>query len=153
MTRITTNWAKFRALPRQEQHTLLAAMVWGPLFWLGLRLLGLRRFQAWLQPGNVTAERTISHDGILRIATLVNIAALHGPFPASCLTRSLMLGWMLRRRGVASKLRIGVRMTQGSLDAHAWVEYAGIPINDRPDVSEQFATFPEIPPLGTFQSS
>jgi hypothetical protein len=153
MKSITTNWAKFHALPWPERRTLLAAMAWLPLFWLGLRVLGLQQFQTRLQHGNVPAEHRISHDEILRIATLVNIAALHGPFPASCLTRSLLLGWMLRRRGVASQLRIGVRMTQCKLDAHAWVEYAATPINDRPDVGQHFAAFPEIPPLETFQSS
>lgn len=152
MTRITSNLAKFYALPWPERRTLLDAMAWLPLFWLGLRVLGLRRFQAWLQLGNVLAERRISHEAILRIATLVNIAALHVPFPATCLTRSLLLSWMLRRRGVTSQLRIGVRITQGSLDAHAWIEYAGIPINDRPEVGEQFAPFADILPSGTFHS-
>jgi hypothetical protein len=152
MTQIRSNWAKFRALTWPERHSLLAAMAWLPLFWLGLRVLGLQKFQARLQRGNVPAEHRISHDEILRIATLVNIAALHGLFPATCLTRSMLLGWMLRRRGVATQLRIGVRMTQGSLDAHAWVEYAGVPINDLSDVGEQFASFAEILLLRTFHS-
>jgi hypothetical protein len=40
-------------------------------------------------------------------------------------------------------LRIGVRLSEGKLDAHAWVEHTGIPINDRPDVSTDFAPFAE----------
>lgn len=131
---------------------LLAAMACLPLFWLGLRVLGLHRFQAWLQPNNPPIERHVSLDEVARIATLVNIAALHVPFPATCLTRSLLLGWMLRRRGVASQLRIGVRLTEGVLDAHAWVEYADIPINDRPDVSARFAAFAKVLPPAVFQS-
>ena len=131
---------------------LLAAMTWLPLFWIGLNILGLRRFQAWLQHDSPSIETAISQDEIIRIATLVNIAARQADIPATCLTRSLLLRWMLQRRGVASQLRIGVRMIQGSLDAHAWVEYAGIPINDRPDVNEQFAPFAELLPLEAFHS-
>jgi hypothetical protein len=139
---------KFRALSWGEQRTLLAAMAWLPLFWLGLRVLGLRRLQAWLQCDNLLIEPRLSLDDAVRIASLANIAALHSPFPATCLTRSLLLGWMLRRRGVASQLRLGVRLTEGVLDAHAWVEYAGIPINDRLDVIGQYATFAEAPSAG-----
>ena len=152
MNNITTKWQKFRALSWPERRTLLTAMAWLPLFWLGVRILGLRRFQARLQCNGPPIESRLSFDEIVRFATLVNIAALHVPFPATCLTRSLLLGWMLRRRGVGSQLRIGVRLTQGILDAHAWVEYARIPINDRPDVCEQFAPFAEVLPPGAFQS-
>ena len=131
---------------------LLAAMTWLPLFWLGLNILGLRRFQAWLQHDRPSVESALSQDEIIHIATLVNIAARQALIPATCLTRSLLLRWMLQRRGVASQLRIGVRMKQGALDAHAWVESAGIPINDRSDVGEQFAPFAELLPLGAFHS-
>ena len=152
MKRITAYWTKFRALSRAEQRTLLVAMAWLPPVWLGLRILGLCRFQSWLQRDKQTIESILSLNEIDRIATLVNIAALYVPFPATCLTRSLLLGWILRRRGVVSQLRIGVRLTQGVLDAHAWVEYAGIPINDRPDVGEEFAPFAELLPAEAFQS-
>ena len=113
MKRIAANWAKFRALAWPERRTLLAAMAWLPLFRLALRVFGLRRFQAWLQRGRPTIDSSRSFDEVVRIATLVNIAALRLPFPATCLTRSLLLGWLLRRRGVASRLRIGVRLAQG----------------------------------------
>jgi len=149
---MAASWTKFRAISGPERRTLLAAIAWLPIFWLGLRALGLRRVYDWSQRERPQIESNHSRDEIVRIATLVNIAALHGPFPATCLTRSLLLGWMLRRRGVASRLRIGVRFTQGILDAHAWVECAGIPVNDRPDVGEQFAPFGEALPPGAFQS-
>ena len=80
----------------------------------------------------------------------MNIATRHTPFRATCLSRSLLLGWLLRRRGVASDLRIGVRLTNGVLDAHAWVECSGVPVNDRPDIAAQFALFCDLVPLGSF---
>lgn len=131
---------------------LLVAMLWQPLFWLGLRVLGLRRFQILLQRGRPPIARGLSFDEIVNIAVLVNVAVRQLPFTATCLTRSLLLVWMLRRRGVATQLRIGVRLTQGALDAHAWVEYTGIPVNDDPDVGEQFVPFTEVLPPATFQS-
>jgi hypothetical protein len=53
---------------------------------------------------------------------------------------------------VESQLRIGVRLNQGRLDAHAWVECEGVPVNDRPDVGAQFASFGDIVPLDAFQA-
>ena len=150
MNHLNTKLSKFSALSWPERRTLLAAMAWLPLFWFGLHVFGLRRFQNWLQHDRPSVESALSQDEIVRIATLVNIAARRAFIPTTCLTRSLLLRWMLQRRGVASQLRIGVRMNKGNLDAHAWVESAGIPINDRPDVGEQFAPFAELLPLSAF---
>ncbi|MDO9147208.1 MAG: lasso peptide biosynthesis B2 protein [Hydrogenophaga sp.] len=147
--------AQFRALSAAQQRTLLAASVYLPLCWLGLRFMGLPRLQAWLQRRPLVAATpapALALADIQALGEAVNIAARHTPFHATCLTRSLLLGWLLRRRGVASELRIGVRLTQGTLDAHAWVECGGVPVNDRPDIATQFAPFGDLVPLDAFQS-
>jgi hypothetical protein len=46
---------------------------------------------------------------------------------ATCLTKSLALGWMLRRRGVDVVVRIGARR-KPSFSAHAWIERDGQPL-------------------------
>ena len=140
-TKLNTKLAKLRALSWPERRTLLAAMAWMPLFWLGLHGLGLHRFQTWLQRPRLVTRNDLSLHEIMGMATMVNRGARLVHIPGDCLPRSLLLGWLLRRRGVASQLRIGVKMDNGSLAAHAWVEYAGIPINDQPDVGAQFAAF------------
>ena len=150
--RPTGRWAKWRALSAAHQRTLLAAALWMPLFWLGLRVLGLPRFQSRLQRSTVTRDAAMTLPDIQALGELVNIAARHTLGPRTCLTRSLLLGWQLRRRGVASDLRIGVRLNQGVLDAHAWVECGGVPVNDQPDVGTQFASFGDLVPLEAFHA-
>lgn len=44
---------------------------------------------------------------------------------ATCLARALALAWMLKRRGIAADVRLGVRTDTGRLFAHAWVECQG----------------------------
>ena len=146
--------AQFGALSAAQQRVLLAAWLGLPLVWLGLRWLGLPRLQAWLQRRPLVPEPAgaLALPHIQALGEAVNIAARHTPFPATCLTRSLLLGWLLRRRGVASDLRIGVRLTNGALDAHAWVECAGVPVNDQPDIAAQFASFGDIVPLAAFHT-
>ena len=146
-------WEKFLQLSQLQQRTLVAAWIWLPLFWLGLRVLGLPRFQARLKRRPAPAIAMMPMPAIQALGEAVNIAARHTPFHATCLTRSLLLGWMLHRRGVASDLRIGVRLTQGVLDAHAWVECEGVPMNDQPDVASQFAPFGDLVPTTAFDAS
>lgn len=51
-----------------------------------------------------------------------------------CLARSLALVDLLRRHGIADAVvRVGVRMSDGTLFAHAWVEWRGIVLGDTAD--------------------
>ncbi|MCH7666499.1 MAG: lasso peptide biosynthesis B2 protein [Acidobacteria bacterium] len=79
-----------------------------------------------------------------RRAYLVSVAARFGPYRATCLRRSLFLWWLTRRRGLDSKLQIGVRRErseQGKLVAHAWIELDGEVLNDRAEIVEGYAAF------------
>lgn len=145
---------KFSLLSPVQRRTLLAAWVCLPFFWLALRILGLPRLHTWLHRSLIVIQPSGSFalDAIRAQAEAVNIAARHSPFPATCLSRSLLLSWLLRRRNVASKLCIGVRLTHGALEAHAWVECDGVPVNDLPDIAAQFASFGDLVPLAAFHT-
>ena len=131
----------YRGLPAREQKTLMVSLVLLPLFWLGLRLAGLQRFQAWLDRSPIAPGAPLSQPEAAALGVAVNRAANHVLGPATCLTRSLLLRWLLRRYGTASDLRIGVRFEEGELAAHAWVEKDGIPLNDSPEVVARYAAF------------
>ncbi len=139
----------FRALPAREQKVLLASLALLPLFWLGLRLAGLRRFQAWLDRSPVAQRTPLTQAEAAALGVAVNRAANHVLGPATCLTRSLLLRWLLCRYGTTSDLRIGVRLEGNELAAHAWVEKDGVPINDRPEVVARYAAFeqPVLPEM------
>ena len=77
------------------------------------------------------------------------VAIRIGPWRPLCLTRSLTLAWLLKRRGIPFVLRIGVPRgtTMGQVgnpvafSAHAWVEHAGIVLNESQDVALRFSAF------------
>jgi hypothetical protein len=133
--------ARFLALSGQERRTLLAAMALLPLFRLALNVRGLQRLQARLHRAVPKDAAQPPLADLQRTGALVNAAAQRVLGGDHCLTRSLYLWWLLRRRGLRCELRIGVRMNRGALEAHAWVEHAGVPINDRDDVGETFGAF------------
>jgi hypothetical protein len=144
--------SRFRALGFADQRTLLLSGVCLPLVWLGLRVLGLAHLRALLQRFYVPTSTSPELPDIRKLGALVNTAARHVPFPATCLTRSLLLIWLLNRRGVSSDLRIGVRLTHGALEAHAWVECDGLPVNDRVEVIRQFEPFADPVPAAAFDA-
>jgi hypothetical protein len=75
------------------------------------------------------------------------VASACGLFPLrpTCLTRSLALVYLLRRRGLPAELRIGVRKTGEAFGAHAWVECQGESFGQR-DGGAEYSAFERISP-------
>jgi hypothetical protein len=138
-------------LSRADRWLLVQAFLALPLVALGLRCFGLRRLQANLQRGPAmplgSDYRRTDLDRARATARLVQVAARHGPFRPTCLPQSLVLWWLLRRQRLAGELHIGVRPEPNRLEAHAWVEFQGLVLNDSENVARRFAPFPrEIRP-------
>lgn len=113
---------------------------------LALRWASFRRVYGflgrWVGTIHPTAGDEIRLADRARVLTrLVQGAAAWSLHHPTCLHRSLTLWWLLGRQGIASELRIGVRKEQGQFEAHAWVEYKGVALNDGLDVGSRFATF------------
>ena len=68
------------------------------------------------------------------LATIVDEAFGAVPITPTCLRRSAALMRALEREGAAPPLMLGVRSTDGTIGAHAWVEIGGIILNDDPDL-------------------
>ena len=140
---IAARMRKLRALPVRDWFVLCYACLLMPVVWVSLRAFGLPRTLAWAvapRPSEqIHDSRVPTHASLGR---LVNIAAGYGPIRAACLVRSLVLVRILSGRGMTGTLQVGVRKGAPSqLDAHAWVEYEGLPVNDHPNVAKDFAVF------------
>jgi hypothetical protein len=140
------NWQKLYALSWPERCSLFQALVLIPTLASAVRLVGLRRTYAVLMrlAPRPAGQGTLPLPGEARIrqlARMVSAAARHGPYRGNCLSRSLALWWMLRREGIASDLRLGVRKATVGIDAHAWVERDGQPLNDRMAISRDYSPF------------
>src|SRR5262245_39823336 len=132
----SSNWDQFRNLSWPERLLLAQALVALPFTALGLRLLGLERWQTAIR--RLSPPQPTHGVNATSVARLVRAAASHGPYHASCLVRSCAVWWLLQRHGVGSDLRIGVRKEGGALMAHAWVEQNGQVLTDLPDVADQY---------------
>ncbi len=120
--------SRLTSVPRLSREGLLLAQAWAGLLvaHLALRLLPPRRLfprsDSAAAPPRVIAAPAPSPE---RVAALVDRAGRWAPVRTTCLTRALVLSWMLRRQGVITTLRIGVARRDGTLTAHAWLETRG----------------------------
>lgn len=137
-----SNWRKFRRLSAEEKARFLAALMLLPAVRVGLRTLGLRRVQAVLGRRLRPARPAMPEDSVWlarRTARLVGVAARYTG--GTCLARSVVLACLLERQGVPAKLRIGVRNGENGFEAHAWVEAAGVSLDEGPNVGGRYAAF------------
>jgi hypothetical protein len=141
---LITNLNKVRELSEKDRGLLLQSLLLLPAIHAALIVLGYARLQQlmeWLTPLQ-SNPHALSEREILpyarEISRIVSIAAAHGVYRATCLRKSMLVWWFLRREGIQSRICFGVRMTGRLLLAHAWLEWDGIVLNDSIDISEQY---------------
>ena len=138
--------AKLRALTGAERRLLFVCLVATPFVAAGIAIFGFKKLHAVLaRPPRPRSARSFAAEAAearaRSAAKVVAIAAGRGPVRATCLRRSLLLWWLLRRDGIETVLRVGVNRDSGSLNAHAWIEYLGRPLNDADDIALRFPAF------------
>ena len=153
---LTNNLNKVRQLSRNERRQLFQAVLLLPLIHFALLLLGYYRVRRVieklipLKPGLVLLSDTQILERARENAQMVGIAAQYGLYKATCLRRSLLTWGFLRRQGIESQICFGVRMCTRKLEAHAWLEYKGIVVNDSLEVHERYTALREaLPPTRT----
>ena len=135
---------RFLELEAGEKTLFLFLVLFFPVLRAGLRLLGLGRLQSLMglktSPGE-SREGAAGLEEARRVNYVLQAAVANGLIKPTCLERSLVLVWLLRRRGIAGDLHIGVRPSEEGVDAHAWVECGGAVVNDSESVRENYAAF------------
>ena len=112
---------------------------------LSLRTVGFRRTVALLNGlPSLPQLGPASGGDAARWADTINRVSGR-PYGGTCLDRSVFLWFLMRRRNIDGRLRIGVAYDGKRLDGHAWVELDDRVVNDDPDVAEHFTVFDKDP--------
>jgi len=90
---------------------------------IALATLSPRRILAWANRPPRRPIRFVEGTEIDRISISVNHIGSQPWLHSLCLPRALAAQAMLRRRGIAGTLCLGVNREGGSLAAHAWIEF------------------------------
>jgi hypothetical protein len=133
---------RLRSLRGEQWRVVFESVLLLPLVQLSLRIRGFAGTAGALA-GHSQRRAVPADPGDARpLAEAVGLVAGRSVVGARCLGRSLVLWFLLRRRGVDAELVIGAEAPRdGELPAHAWVEVAGDPVNDALDVRERFGSF------------
>jgi hypothetical protein len=134
---VTARWRRFNSLSVVDRRLIVEAALLLFIVSIGLRLCRFQRLRnilAWLgglsgQPDKQSVV-PVSHIAD-RIAWAITAIAKDWPRSMTCLVRALAAESMLRRRGIASDLRFGVRNEGDGADpfsAHAWLECDGLAV-------------------------
>lgn len=127
MNSIIDALAKLRRLTGRERALLLQAWLLLLLADLALRALPFSFVLRYCRrPGGVRGNPAADPSlPALRVASLVEKAGRYCPAGTSCLKEALVLSHLLARRGVPTRLRIGVGRQAEAFAAHAWLEQDG----------------------------
>src|SRR5258707_1505774 len=104
---------RFKALRPAARGMFFRAGVLLPAISLSLKIRGFRATQQALQKFSIPSksekrlgERVMDGERVKLAVRMVNAAARYGLGQASCLGKSLVLWWLVRRAGVASSQRM-----------------------------------------------
>ena len=132
------------ALSLLQWWIILVALFTLPMIALSLRLSGFKQTKERLFrsiPNKINGISTSEQDLLhaRHISRAVAIAGNHGLFKVNCLKQSLLLWWLLARRGIPTELKLGTqKLPQETFSAHAWVEYKGNVLGDSSEFQHQF---------------
>jgi hypothetical protein len=134
---------RFAQVGNRRRALLAEAVAWLLLTRLALLLVPFprlaRRLGTFVPPSDARAvaarmsgapfATTLAEE----IGWAVTRAARHVPFNAVCLPQAMTARIMLKRRGVGSVLHFGAaKGDQKPLDAHAWLDAAGVEVTGYP---------------------
>jgi len=134
---------RYRALDPEARRLFRRAALLLPWIRVSLRLRGFSPTFAALQQRANSAPTTsdTANDPVSKTNRMIHAAARYSLMRHTCLEESLCLWYLLRKQGVTSQLRIGVRKENGKFEAHAWVECNGQAVN-QPEASHlHYAAF------------
>lgn len=116
-----------------------------PLVVMSLRLFGIQKtvhILACFENGRPCSEEDSLNNARVLVRALKHTVQ-RAFWKGNCLSRSLVLHWMLKRRGFSSEFYIGVK-TAPKFRAHAWVEYKGVPLNAGKKVCNQYQVVQDL---------
>src|SRR5262249_33444183 len=102
----------WHSFSKSDRTLVVRAMFLLPVVATSLKTLGLRRTQSWLSGNSlwsVVSSTEQTRANVRRVAQMVAVACRRHPLHSSCLPRTIVLWHLLRRRGIATDVRIGAR--------------------------------------------
>lgn len=138
---------KLLSLPISDQALLVNAVLLTGIMRAALKVLPFRQVMQYVrQAAQQLKSRTRADASYRRRVTWAVSAVGHRLMPdRPCLTQALVAQFLLLRRQCPTHLRIGVAKDEdGTLTAHAWLEYEGQVIVGGSDAVQTYVPFKNV---------
>ena len=139
--RLCKHWQNWVNLSRQQKKLFISSLIYLKVASLLLLLFRYQDLHNTLKkrvPVYSSPSPEIAILRAMKLSAIVEAAARRRLGNATCLRRSLVLWYLLRKEGIESELRFGVRKVSDEIIGHAWVEIDGSVINDDVRYIKQF---------------
>jgi Transglutaminase-like superfamily len=137
---------RFRALDPEARRLFARAVILLAQVTLSLHVRGFKRTKEALHHRLQSVSRPAPESGIIAAnvqmtCRMVKAAAHYGLVRPTCLVQSLSLWYLLQKQSIPAVLRIGVRKLSDKFEAHAWVEYVGLALDQPEEHHQHYAVF------------
>lgn len=113
---------KVTAIRPEERSFAAAALLCAPWVEGALRVAGLARTLSWVERLSDAVPWDAPAIPPERAQYIIDGLYRHQPYLGACLPRALLSYGLQRQRGGAVRFVIGVKRSDATIDAHAWVE-------------------------------
>jgi hypothetical protein len=133
---------QFVLFPAADRRLLLQIAALVPFVEFGLKAFGFNRIFNLIHRLTMRPPQAeINREEANKYARLMFLSYRNSPLGGKCLARSLILWGMLRRKGMETDLRFGMKKKDGKLLAHAWVEYRGERLEPTGEHNQNYVPF------------
>ena len=91
-----------------------------------------------------SGKTVVQNEGneVKRYHHLITLTYGFGPWIVNCLSVCTAYWWLLKRRGISTDLKFGMKKEDEKLLAHAWLEYDGKSFTEE-EIEEEYTAFKE----------
>jgi len=137
---------RYRALDPEARKLFRRAVILLPRIASSLRIRGFKKTKDALQKKLPVVRSQQIRDQhaaqtVQMTCRMVRAGAHYGILQPTCLVESLALWYLLQRQFLPANLRIGVRKVSEKFEAHAWVEFEGMALNQAGEQHRHYAAF------------
>jgi hypothetical protein len=135
----------FFELPNSHKWIFIKISLIVPLVELGIKTIKFKRTLAilklFINRNPHSPENELKLVG--RYTNYLHLYHRKFPFLGKCLARSLTLWFLLKREGIETELKFGMKKENEKLLAHSWLEYDGKPLITKSEINEGYISFKE----------
>lgn len=145
MTRWVRRLRTFCSMDASTRGLVLDGVFFSLIVITTFRLASPRRIQGWLRflaSGKAERDDRDSMRTVRRVIAVRRAIRKATGLNGTCLANSLILWALLRKQGLNSTIRIGVRKRNGAFEAHAWLEYKSAPVGEEAADADAYEPYP-----------